>query len=144
MCSFTWTCPSCCCCFFFFFDFLGKLCCSSFFIFSLLLSFVIFFFFFCFFFRRDCFSKYDFYFLINLGDCFFLSIFFFFFFVLIGPHFLIRVYVNIYKYIFSSLHFSNPNQIKGGKLNFFISPHFFTLPQFSILLIFHSSNQTDP
>ena len=112
----------------------------SFFLFCFLLWF---FFFFCFFFRRDCFSKYDFYFLINLGDCFFLSIFFFFF-VLIGPHFLIRVYVNIYKYIFSSLHFSNPNQIKGGKLNFFISPHFFTLPQFSILLIFHSSNQTDP
>ena len=144
MCSCTWTCPSyccCCCCFFFFlfFDFLGKLCCSSFFIFSLLLSFVIFCF--CFFFRRDCFSKYDFYFLINMGDCFFLSLFFF---VLIGSNFFIRVYVNIYKYIFSSLHFSNPNQIKGGKLNFFLSPHFSTLPQFSILLIFYSSNQTDP
>ena len=131
MCSCTWTCPSyccCCCCFFFFlfFDFLGKLCCSSFFIFSLLLSFVIFCF--CFFFRRDCFSKYDFYFLINLGDCFFFCHFFVFFFC------------------FNRASFFNKGICKYLQIYFFIPPLFQFQPNkrreikfFSIPSLFHST-----
>ena len=84
-----------------------------------------------------CLTRHDFFFN-KLGDCFF---FFFFFFVLIGHHFLI---VNLYKLVFPSLHFSTPTKQKKEKLKSFLFSHFSILPQFSILSLFHPSNQTDP
>ena len=72
--------------FFFFFDLLGRL----------VQYYFLFFSFFCisfgfFFFRCDFFYENDFYFLINLGDWYFFWLFITFL-VLIGHHFLIRVY----------------------------------------------------
>ena len=79
---------------------------------SLMLSFVIFcfyFFIFCFFFRRDFFSRYDFYFLINLDD---------YIFFLIGNYFLTRYMSKfIQTLFFLSLQFSTPNQKKMKEIN---------------------------
>ena len=114
---------------------------------SLLLSFVIFCF--CFFFRCDFFfSRYDFYFLINLGECFFFFFFFHFFFCFNRESFLNKgIWVNLYKYIFSII---SPfhSQLKKKKkkkreIKIFLSPHFFTFQPFSILSFFHPSNQID-
>ena len=72
----------------------------------------------------------------------FLSLFCF---VLIGYHFLIGYMSKfIQRHFFHHSTFSLPTKQKGGKLIFFLFPHFSNLPPFSILPLFHSSNQTNP
>ena len=49
----------------------------------------------------------------------------------------------IQTHFFHSFTFPLPTKQKGGKLKIFLSAHFFILPPFSILPLFHSSNQMD-
>ena len=96
--QFTWSCPRCSSSFLFsFFLFLSSRCCLFIYLFILfrgrlptrLVLIYIFFFYFllCFFFRCDFFSRYDFYYLINLGDWFFFFFLFIPFLVLIWHYF---------------------------------------------------------
>ena len=50
----------------------------------------------------------------------------------------------IQRHFFHHSTFSLPTKQKGGKLIFFLFPHFSNLSPFSILPLFHSSNQTNP
>ena len=89
--------------------------------------------------QRCLFSRHDFYFSNKfrwlLFFCGYLSLF-----VFNCASFINKgIWVNLFKLIFSSLHFSTPNQQKGEKINFFS-----ILPPFSILPLFYSSNQTNP
>ena len=49
----------------------------------------------------------------------------------------------IQRHFFHHSTFSLSTKQKWGKLIFFLFPHFSNLPPFSILPLFHSSNQTD-
>ena len=100
------------------------------------LSFVFFSFSFSFFFCLDVifFYGHDFYFLINLGDWFFLLVYHFFGFNWTS-FFNKGIHVNLYKLIFPSLHFFIPNQTKRREIKIFS-----IIPLFHFLTIFYLLN----
>ena len=141
-------------------DFLpcGWVCCLFFFLWAVGLIVVMFFFFFflyfgfnyTWFFFGTCFLFFN-----KLGDCFFFLLSFFYFifcgylslFCINWPSFFNNgVWVNLYKvqtHFFHPSTFPLPTKQKGKKLKSFLSSHFFILPPFSILQLFHPSNQVD-
>ena len=126
----------------FIFCFLGTLC-LFFFSLGCRLTVIWFFFFFV---KLDVifFSWHDYYFLINLGDFFFLCLSNFCF---DWTSFFNKcMWVNLCKlfFFFHPSTFSLSIKQRGEKLKYFLSSHFSINPSFSTLLLFHHFDQIDP
>ena len=85
-----------------------------------------------------------FFLIINLGDCSFLWLFVTFFCFNWSSFFSNGIWVNLFKLIFSFLPLFHFQPNKRERIKIILSSHFFILSPFSILPLFHHSNQTNP